>query len=840
MGEHLESCPTCSERLAEISQNLAALPAIGEALRAAAVEPEPPRRIGSFTIVREIARGGMGVVYLAVQERPHREVALKVLRPSAGSAEAVRRFELEAEFLARLRHPGIATVYEAGVTAISSGAAAERVPYIAMEYVCGEPLDRHSEGKGLSRDERLQLLARVADAVHHAHANGLVHRDLKPGNILVVPSDGQGAGEPKVLDFGIARLAGADAGTLRTSTGQLLGTVPYMSPEQLGGKPAAVDARSDVYALGVIAFELLTGGLPHDVRTLSIVEAARIIRDVTPDGPGRRDPALRGDVDTIVRKMLEKEPARRYATAAEVAEDIRRFLAREPIRARPPSALYQLSRFAQRNRGLTAALAGLLLVMVAAAAAGGALAIRAKRAEGRARQQLQESRRQAARYEAVNRFLEEMLAAPSPEANPGSTEVTVREALDRGAARLDEGSLAAQPDIELGVRTAIGNTYRALGEYEAARGQLETAVELGRRLHPDGHEDLADALNKLGRVLQELGDAAAAEALFRECLAMRRAPPEAKPEKVATSLNNLAELISHTGRNQEALALHQEALAIRRRLFGPAHEDIANSLNNIAVIHYTLGDLETAEAMFRESLEMDRGLRGELHPNVAATMNNLAMVVSRLGRLDEAEPLHRRALELEREIYGPEHPKLAISLQNLARLLVASDRLDQAEPLFAEALAVARRARGEKHPAVANILGNYASLYEKRGDFDRAESLHREALAIRREALGDDAVATLGSRYNLARVTADRGDLDRAAEAYASLARDARRILPADSRHLFTILAGYGLCLSELQRHEEAAGVLHEAEDVGAASVGEGDPRLAEIAEVLASLPDER
>ncbi len=841
LAEHLGTCHSCAGRLEEVSDNLAAFSSLQDVLRrdGAAADARPPERIGAFAIIREIGRGGMGVIYLAEQERPSRQVALKVLRGGMTSADALRRFEREAEFLARLTHPGIATVYEAGVTTVSTGAAPERVPYIAMEYIAGQRLDRYAEAARLSVEQRLELMARIADAVHHAHANGLVHRDLKPGNILVVPGEGKDPGQPKVLDFGIARLGEADAGgTLRTSTGQLLGTVPYMSPEQLAGQPSAVAARSDIYSLGVMAFELLTGELPHDVRNLPIAEAARVIRDEPPGSLGGQRPELRGDVETLVGKMLEKEPGRRYASAAEVAEDIRRFLHREPIRARPPSSWYQLTRFAQRNRALTASLVLLFLVLAGAALVSGTLAVRAMRAELRAQEQLAEAKRQAERFEAVNRFLEEMLAAPSPEDNPGQPDVTVREALAAGAARLDSGSLSAQPDIELGVRTAIGDSYRALGEYAAAREQLERAVELGRAVHPECHEDLAYALNKLGRVLARTGDFENAEASFTESLEMRRRLVGPSSQEIASTLNNLAQLLSDQSRYEEAIERHQEALAMRRELLGPAHEDIASSLNNIAVAHYFLGNLELAEPMYRESLSMDREIRGELHPNVAATMNNLAVLLSQMGRRDEAESLQRRALALEREIYGAGNPRLANSLLNLARLLVDTDRLDEAQPLFAEALELERSARGDRHPAVANILGNQAALHEKRGEVARAEDMHRQALDIRRETLGDDAMPTLGSRYHLARIAAESGRLAAAAEAYAALVADARRALPPNSRYLFIMLSGYGLCLRDLERHQEAAGVLREAQQVGSAAVPEDDPRLTRVAEALAGLGD--
>ncbi len=828
LSEHVATCPTCAQRVEEISENLQAIGSMREALRAVTPEPDPPapERIGSFKIVEEIARGGMGVVYLAEQDRPRRQVALKVLRPGLTSPDTLRRFELEAEVLARLQHPGIATVYEAGVTSISTAAATDRVPYIAMEYVRGARLDRFVETHDLSIEQRLELVARIADAVHHAHVKGLVHRDLKPGNVLI-ETETAGPGRPKVLDFGVARVVDRE-GTLHTSTGQILGTVPYMSPEQLAGDPSAVDLRSDVYALGVIGFETLTGELPHDVKKKSIAEAARTIRDDEPRSPERLDPRLRGDVATILLRALEKDPARRYASAAELAADIRRFLRREPIQARPQSTGYQLRRFAQRNRGLAAALAGLALVLIGAAIVSGVLAVRAQ-------ERLEESRRQADKFAAVNRFVEEMLASASPEKNPGRRDVTVREALALGAQELDDGSLADQPAIELGVRATIGNTFRALGDFDAARGQLERAVRLGRTLFPGGHEDVADSLNKLGRVVVELGEYASAAALFRESLEMRERLSGGKTAEAAATLNNLGLALTEMGDNEAALEIHQRALELRREVFGDSHEDVASSLNNMAFAYYRLHDLPRAEALFRESFEMDLEIRGELHPNVAATMNNLALVVREQGRSDEAEPLQRRALELEREIYGPEHPKLAVSLQNLALLLVANGELDEAGDLFAEALELERGARGPGHPGVANLLGNYARLYEKRGEFDRAEELHGEAMAIRREALGAEHVATLGSRFNLARVARARGDKERSAESFAVLAADARRILPDSSGALLTILTEYAMCLLDLGRRDDAEAILREAHTVGT-NGGGTHPRFQEVVDTLAEL----
>ncbi len=813
VSAHLETCPECATRLEEISENLAALSSMQGALRevAAAHEISTPTRIGPFTVDREIARGGMGVVYLAHQDRPQREVALKVLRPSSASPDTLRRFRAEAEVLARLRHPGIATVYEAGVTTVSASGVVERVPYIAMEYVRGERLDRYASSRDLSLEQRLELVAKIADAVHHAHLNGLVHRDLKPGNILV--ESGDSGDVPKILDFGVARVTDRDAAaSLHTSTGQILGTVPYMSPEQLGDDPQSIDARSDVYALGVIAFELLTGALPYDVSRVSLAEAARIIRDESPLPPARRDPRLTGDVETILLAALEKDPARRFVSIAEMAADIRRFLRREPIQARPQSAAYQLRRFAQRNLGLVATVGVLAFAVLAGAGLSAALAVRATRAEQRVREQLIEVRRQADKFEAVNLFLEKMLGSASPEENPGEVGVTVREVLGRASAELDAGSLADQPAIELGVRVTIGNTYRALGEYARSRPHLERAVELGRGQYPDGHADLAFALNKLGRVAQESGDYDTAEAAYRECLRMRRLLLGPRHEEVAMVLNNLAHLAYVRGDFEEARAGHEEALAIRRERFGSRHEDIANSLNNLAVVHYSTGDLETAAALMRESLEIDREMRGGQHPNVLSTMNNLAVVMAALGDLEESERLQRRVIGLQRETYGIEHPELATSLQNLARFLVRhGGDLEEAESLFLEALRIDRKLRGERHPHVATVLGNFAALFAKRGDYARAEELHRDALSIRREAFDESHADVLVSRYNLASVILERGEPLRAERAFAALVDDARRALANDPRRLFPVLHGYGMSLLALGREAEARAALERA-----------------------------
>ncbi|HYD01479.1 MAG TPA: serine/threonine-protein kinase, partial [Phycisphaerales bacterium] len=381
-------------------------------LDAAPAGDVPLRRLGRYRILRVLGEGGMGVVYLAQQDHPQRLVALKVIRGGALSPRALRRFELESQVLARLQHPGIAQVYEAGTAAESSSdgrSAGLQVPFFAMEYIQGVPVTDYANAHHLDTRQRLDLFTRICDAVHHAHQKGVVHRDLKPGNILVDIS-----GQPKVLDFGVARTLDGDAAaqlSMHTDAGQLLGTVPYMSPEQVsasGADTRDVDTRSDVYTLGVILFELLVGRLPHDVAGASVPEAVRAIAQDEAARLSVLDRSLRGDIDTIAGKALEKDRARRYQSASELAEDIRRSLRDEPISARPPSRSYQLSKFAKRNKGLVAGVVAAFVVLIAGAAATSALAVVARRNEARAEQA-------AADAMAVTEFLQTMLASANPD-----------------------------------------------------------------------------------------------------------------------------------------------------------------------------------------------------------------------------------------------------------------------------------------------------------------------------------------------------------------------------------------------------------------------------------------
>jgi tetratricopeptide (TPR) repeat protein len=437
-------------------------------------------------------------VYEAEQDQPRRAVALKVIRPGFATAETLRRFQHESEALGRLQHSGIAQIYEAGTADTDFGPQ----PYFAMELIYGRPLHEYAEG--LNSREKLELMARICDAVEHAHQRGVIHRDLKPGNILVDQT-----GQPKILDFGVARVTDSDARlTRQTDLGQLVGTLAYMSPEQVSSDPGALDTRSDVYALGVILYELLAGNLPYNLHQKPLL-AVQIIREKEPAHLSSIARSYRGDIETIVAKALEKDKSRRYGSAAELAADIRRYLADEPITARPASASYQLVKFARRHKALAAGAGAVFVVLLAGVVASTGEALRARRAEQTA--------------EAINDFLRNDLLAQAGASNQATPitkpdpDLKVRTALDRAGARIAV-KFDRQPEVEAALRETIGETYMDLGLYPQARKQLERAMELQRRaLGPDDPKTLR-TLDHLGQTALLQGEYNEAEALYRQTL----------------------------------------------------------------------------------------------------------------------------------------------------------------------------------------------------------------------------------------------------------------------------------------------------------------------------------
>ncbi len=721
--------------------------------------PRVGRKVGPYRIVREIGRGGMGTVYLAERADVDKQVALKLVRRSLTAPEAVEAFFGERRILARLEHPGVARLIDAGMD--------DGMPYLVMEYVPGEPLTDYCDQQDLGIDERLDLFAEVCAAVAYAHHNLVVHRDLKPSNIFV---DGDGGGPPRVklLDFGIAKLIedDADDGGL-TRTGWLAMTPAYAAPEQVRGEP--VTTATDVYALGVILYELLAGRRPYEaVGPPSEIE--RLICDSQPARPSqallrhapqrrRQSQRLRGDLDSICLKAVAKEPGERYATAEALEADVRRHLAGLPVTARPQTAAYRIKKFVVRHRwGVAVALAATLLV----ACLIGFYTWRLAAERDRVVAALAES-------EAVTGFLVELFEANDPDKAQG-TDPSARELLARGVARAD--ALAGEPAIQARVLNAVGQVYSKLGRYDDAHTVLERALALRRtHLEPDDpaiaesahnlgaletlmgrytpaegnlrealaryralygerHETVAGLANDLGSLAVRQGDFAAAEAAFRQALATNRARLGPGDPEVAINLSNLAYALYEQGRYEPAEALYLEALAIHRRYHGDVHTNVALVMNNLSTLYQDTGDHAAAEKLLREVLQIRRALQGEKHPSIATALNNLGTLLLAMERPGESAATHREALALRREVLGADHPLVAASQLNLGRTLTVLGEHEEAGSLLRAALAFRVERFGADHVYTANALTTLADLQVEIGAYGDAEAGYYAAFAI--------------------------------------------------------------------------------------------------------------
>jgi tetratricopeptide (TPR) repeat protein len=758
-----------------------------------------PARIGPFRILGLIGEGAMGMVYEAEQERPNRRVALKIVRPGMVPAPVLRRFELEYELLGRLHHPGIAQIYQAGVEETDYGSQ----PYFAMELVRGKRLDEYVRTKAPTIRERLLLVAGIADAVQHAHHRGIIHRDLKPANILV--TDG---GEPKVLDFGIAH-ATHDAlmTTVQTGAGEVLGTISYMSPEQVSGDISALDTRSDVYALGVILYEVLAERPPYELDRKSFAEAARIIYYEEPTRLRSATGAVPADVETIVAKALEKDKERRYSSAAELADDIRRFLRDEPIAARPPSAAYQVGKYARRHKAIVAGVLACVVVLLGGVVATSWQAIRARRAERVAEARAHEAGVEKAKAEAVSSFLTQMLASVDPSQARGR-DISVREALDAAAARIDSGAMAKQPEVEIAVRNVIGTTYGGLGLFEPAERQLRAAVDLESRSAASALVR-GDTQARLVNVLYGAGRHEAAVAAAREALRLRREALGASHPDVASSLDDLGAMLMASGDAAGAEPLMRESLAIRRQLLPADDPELAVGLNNLAYVIWRKGNLQEAESMYREALGIDRRRLGNDHPEVPTKLINLAVVLRDQGHPDAAEPLAREAVAIRRKILGDQHPELANALDTLSGVLEDRGQIDEAEVILREALSIAQRTYGELNLNTARLRHNLGWVLWKKGEYAAAEPHLRMAVVNIPKTYGPTYRGARLATANLAHDLNGLGDF-RAAEVSAREALAAYRKIAGDQAVAGALIALSHSLLGQ-KRASEAVPYLEEA-----------------------------
>ncbi|MCA9283707.1 MAG: protein kinase, partial [Phycisphaerales bacterium] len=718
-------------------------PALGGISETIATELPPPTRVGPYRVVRVLGEGAMGVVYLAEQLAPRREVALKVIRPGIVSPSLQRRFEREVEILGRLQHPGIAQIYDAGSATVANGSA---VPYFAMELVRGERLVDYANRRGLDRRHRLRLLVRICDAVQHAHLNGIIHRDLKPANILVAddPNDPEAIGQPKILDFGIARCTADDlAATLRTDAGQILGTLAYMAPEQADGTLGGVDARADVHALGVIAFELLTGQLPRSLVGQSIVGAARVIQEQPPRRLAAVDRTLRGDLDTIVARATDPEPPRRYQSPAELAADIDRWLAGEPVLTRRDSIAYLLRRHVRRYRWSLAAslvfivLAGSFAVyattqarrqarLAASESDARQVATRERNEALAARERESEARttaeRAAHRAASVTSFVTSALGMADPDVRLSSS-ASVGDLL-RATSETVGTALADQPDLEADIRAVIGRASFAQGDPASARPQLERAYDL-RRADPLATPDAVyDVLWPLFQAIDDLGEysfenlRADAATVGRAVLAETQAPLAERFAALdgAVGSDRAAPSADLAWRSAEAVLA---PTAAEWSLVGDLFTLAADRLQRRRRIPEAVTCLERALDAYGRILP-------PTNSRAVRATDALTEILLEAGRYAEAARLSEEAILQASAVLPAEHWYLAAERAQLGAALAGLGQTDDAIRTLDDSLSVVSAQIGNASASAIRTLRRLVEVLERTGDLPTAEMRRHE------------------------------------------------------------------------------------------------------------------
>jgi len=851
-------------------------------LESAAIQEGPGARIGPYKLLQSIGEGGFGVVFMAEQERPVvRKVALKVIKLGMDTRQVVARFEQERQALALMDHPNIARVLDAGAT--DSGR-----PYFVMELVTGASIVEYCDVHMLSVDERLALFAQVCNAVQHAHSKGVIHRDIKPSNVLVATQDGRPLA--KVIDFGIAKAIASKLTerTLFTEHQQVIGTLQYMSPEQAEGS-LDIDTRTDVYSLGVLLYELLTGSTPFDkekLRGVMLGEIQRFIREVEPPRPSTRlhesaarlasiaaqrrvEPRrlgviVRGELDWIVMKALEKERARRYDTAASLADDVRRYLSGDAVVAAPASRVYLVRKFVRRHRGPVAAVGAVALALASGLAAFAWQARVAERERDRAlvsgqaadeaRQVADQERARAVAKEAkaatINQFLLDVLDAGNLRALGPDT--TVFQAVSRASERAD-AALSSQPEAAAAVQRILAHTYVSLGRLDDAAPHIEATLTATSKVHGRVSREYAEALRNAHLYRFGRGELVEAEALARETLEIQRSLGGDDDELAIESEVMLANCLAAKQQFTDAETLLRGAVAARERLATLETEQGVVALNSLAVTLHRLGQLDEAEVLYRQSLALGERVNGVEHVDTLTARMNLGSMLHSRGKDAEAEPILVAMREAIPRVFGPDHLHSASSAFVLATFYRDLLRFDEALPLAQEAARVQMRADGGASWQSANIQQLVGHILVQLSRLDEAAEVYRRIQSAFDESQGADSTWALWNRFHLAGAYLSGYRFEESLAVWSPLIDDSQRALGAE--HVITIYSQNQAANSrlKLERFEEAESLARAALEAGrrvegldspsthntqrtltAALVGRGRPEHLDEAEALA------
>lgn len=815
------------------------------------------RLIGAYKIIREIGHGGMGTVFLAsrADEQYRKAVAIKLIRRGMDTDSILSRFRHERQILASLDHPNIARLLEGGTTE-------DGLPYFVMEYIEGETIDQYCDTHRLTTADRLTLFRTVCSAVHYAHQNLVVHRDIKPTNILVTAD-----GVPKLLDFGIAKLLKPEmyAQTIAPTETMVRPMTPdYASPEQVRSQP--ITTATDVYSLGVLLYELLTGRRPYRIRSSHPEEMEKAICEQEPEKPstainrtetvsgsdggaqttltpelvsktreGQPDKLRRklaGDLDNIVLKAMRKEPQRRYASVEQFSEDIRRHLEGLPVIARKDTFGYRAGKFIQRHKAAVAAAAVIALLVIGFVLTTIMQSARIVRERDRAE-------RERDKAASVSTFLVDLFKVSDPSEAKGNA-ITAREILDKGADKVRQ-ELKDQPEVQATLMDTIGRVYRSLGLYDRAAPLLDEALRLRRAQLGNDHPDVTATMKTIAGLLKDKGDYDASERVFGEVLEMRRRQYGAEHADVATALDDLSSVYYAQGKLDEAEKLNGEGLAMKRKLFGNESAEVAHSLTNLAEVLLQKGDYVSPEPMFREALSIQRKLLGNEDASVALTLNNLASLLYQRGDYPGAEALMREVLALDRKRLGAEHPTVAYGLSNLGATLKMQGNFEAAEPLEREALAIRRKALGDDHPQVALSLNGLGMTLRSEGNYTAAEPLFRESIAISRKRFGQDDRNVATPLNGLAMMFHYKGDLADAEPLYREALAMRRKVLPPGHDEIADSMVGLADLLNDKHDGKSAEPLVREALEMLRKKLPAGNWKIADAESVLgASLTAQR